>query len=105
MMFPEISKALNILSLDEEANYTDVEKAFRKLALKYHPDKCKEDKKLSCRDKFIEINAAKQILKDYFMGKYKRPSINKNKKKMKVYKNYIEHAKRFYADLFGTPDI
>jgi molecular chaperone DnaJ len=43
-----------------------ITKAYRKLALKYHPDKNKED---DAQEKFREINEAYECLKDP-NGKY-----------------------------------
>jgi len=48
-----------------------VKKAFRKLSLKWHPDKCK-DKKEKCLKKFTDINDAHEVLCD----KKKREDFN-----------------------------
>ena len=42
----EIDKALKILKLDKKLIPLKIEKAYKKLAMKYHPDKCKEKKSL-----------------------------------------------------------
>lgn len=51
-----------ILGVDKKANLDEIKKAYRKLALKYHPDKTKGDKELEKR--FKEINEAYQVLSD-----------------------------------------
>jgi DnaJ-class molecular chaperone len=48
----------NILELDSNASPIQIKKAYRKLALKYHPDK----NKLINNDKFIKIQHAYEIL-------------------------------------------
>lgn len=52
----------NILGVNREATLDDIKKAYRKLALKYHPDKTKGD--AAAEIKFKQINEAYQILSD-----------------------------------------
>ncbi len=49
------------LEVSENASESEIKKAYRKLARKYHPDICKE---ADCEEKFKEINAAYEILGD-----------------------------------------
>jgi len=51
-----------VLGLTKNASEEDIKKAFRKLALKYHPDKNQGDKE--AEEKFKEINEAYQVLSD-----------------------------------------
>jgi len=51
-----------ILGVEKGASQDEIKKAFRKLAMKYHPDKNKGDK--SAEDKFKEINEANEVLSD-----------------------------------------
>ena len=50
------------LGLEKGASEADIKKAFRKLAIKYHPDKNQGDKE--AENKFKEINEAYQVLSD-----------------------------------------
>jgi curved DNA-binding protein len=51
-----------ILGIDKTASQEDIKKAFRKLAIKYHPDKNAGNKK--AEEKFKEINEANEVLGD-----------------------------------------
>ncbi len=51
-----------ILGIDKKASAAEIKKAYRKLALKYHPDKTKGDKTLE--DKFKKISEAYAVLSD-----------------------------------------
>ncbi len=51
-----------ILGLDKKASAVQIKKAYRKLALKYHPDKTKGDKALE--SKFKKISEAYAVLSD-----------------------------------------
>ncbi|XXG44340.1 hypothetical protein AAC387_Pa01g4172 [Persea americana] len=50
-----------VLGVDKNASQRDIQKAFHKLSLKYHPDKNKEK---GAQEKFSEINNAYEILSD-----------------------------------------
>ncbi len=56
-------EARKILGLPEGASDADAKKAYRKLSLKYHPDKCTESKEL-CTEKLYKVQAADYILSD-----------------------------------------
>lgn len=51
-----------ILGVDRTASEDEIKRAYRKLALQYHPDRNPGDKK--AEDKFKEINEAYQVLSD-----------------------------------------
>src|SRR6476660_6605117 len=49
-----------ILGVDKKASQDEIKKAYRKLAVKYHPDKTKGDK--ASEEKFKEVNEANEVL-------------------------------------------
>jgi len=51
-----------VLGVERKASADDIRKAYRKLAMQYHPDKNPGDKK--SEEKFKEINEAYQVLSD-----------------------------------------
>ena len=51
-----------ILGVDRTASDAEIKKAYRKLAVKYHPDKNPNDQ--SAEEKFKEISSAFDVLKD-----------------------------------------
>jgi len=53
-----------ILWVNEDADEKEIKKAFRKLAMKYHPDRAPEWKKEEYEKKFKEINEAQEVLTD-----------------------------------------
>ena len=52
----------NILGVDKKASDNEIKKAYRKLAMKYHPDHSKGDK--AAEDKFKAISEAYAVLSD-----------------------------------------
>ena len=51
-----------ILNIDKNASNEEIKKAYKKLALKFHPDKNNVDKTTESIDKFKEIKEAYSIL-------------------------------------------
>lgn len=53
-----------ILGVSRNATTDEIKKAYRKLAMQYHPDRVSEDKKKEAEEKFKEISEAYAVLSD-----------------------------------------
>ena len=66
MFIPETDSSYKILEIDPSSTNEDVKKAYRKMAMKYHPDKVShlgEDFRKSADDKFAMVNVAYEKIK------------------------------------------
>jgi len=52
----------DILGIQKDASTSDIKKAYRKLAMKYHPDKNPDDS--AAEEKFKEISESYEVLSD-----------------------------------------
>ena len=51
-----------LLEVERNADFDTIKKSYRKLAMKYHPDRNPGDK--AAEQKFTDINVAYEVLKD-----------------------------------------
>ena len=54
----------DLLGVNKTATESEIKKAYRKLAIKYHPDKSPEDKKDEYTERFKQITEAYEVLSD-----------------------------------------
>ncbi|MGD2278940.1 MAG: DnaJ domain-containing protein [Candidatus Omnitrophota bacterium] len=98
--YKQVDKARKVLKLGESATIPEIKEAYRKLSLKYHPDKCKEKNKKKCEEKFKEINTANKVLIEYCLN-YKFPFKGIEERESREDKRAKEHMKRFYDGWWG----
>ena len=66
MFIPETDSSYKILEIESSASNDDVKKAYRKMAMKYHPDKVShlgDDFRKSADEKFKKVNEAYEKIK------------------------------------------
>jgi len=66
MFIPETDSAYRILEIERSATNEEVKKAYRRMAMKYHPDKVShlgEEYKKSADEKFKKVNEAYERIK------------------------------------------
>jgi DnaJ like chaperone protein len=66
MFIPETDSSYKILEIDPSASKDEVKKAYRKMAMKYHPDKVShlgEDFRKTAEEKFKKVNEAYERIK------------------------------------------
>ena len=102
--FKQIDEARKLLQLGEHATLEEIKKAYRRLAHKYHPDKCRDEKKKKCEEMFKKINHANNVLMSYCAG-YDYSFKEKDVKKNTMSKEFHEHLKRFYDGWWGDLDL
>jgi len=102
--FQKIDEAKRVLNLEEDATLKQIKEAYRKLALKYHPDRCKEEQAKEYEEMSKKINQAKDILMAYCAG-YKYSFRERDVRRNTMDKESYEHLKQFYDGWWGNLDL
>jgi len=66
MFYKDVGHAYSVLEISDSSSNDEVKKAYRKMAIKYHPDKVihlGEEFKLAAREKFIRVKDAYELIK------------------------------------------
>ncbi|KAG2132806.1 X-domain of DnaJ-containing-domain-containing protein [Suillus clintonianus] len=94
-MAPVETEYYDLLDVPVDVNDTDLKKAYRKQAMKYHPDK---NSSLDAEEKFKDISKAYQVLSDANL----RAVYDKNGKSMVDKESTeLDDAAGFFANVFG----
>ncbi len=106
----EFKDYYDVLGVARGASDEEIKKAFRKLALKYHPDKAKD--KTKAEEKFKEINEANEVLSDpEKRRKYDQLGVNWNHPQQQPrpaqsgFGGGYEDASQFHFDGTGFSDF
>ncbi|MBD3380019.1 MAG: DnaJ domain-containing protein [Candidatus Omnitrophica bacterium] len=101
MSVNEVEKARKVLGLGESATIPEIKEAYRKLSLKYHPDKCAETDRKECEAAFKEINNANRVLIDHCLN-FRIPFKKISSGTISREGHIREHLKRFYDGWWGN---
>ncbi len=83
----------SILQVKPDANLSDIKKSYKKLAVKYHPDK---NNNTDSHNKFVDINTAYQVLSDETRrSEYDRLNIYQRGQLYDLLKESLEHLNIF----------
>jgi len=102
--FKTIDEARRVLGLPEEASLLEIKDSYRKLSLKYHPDRCKDEEKRHCEEMFKKINRAYDLIMGYCAGykySFRKEDISESTVDQASYKD----IKRFYDGWLGDLDL
>lgn len=102
--FKQIDEARKALGLEENATLEEIKEAYKRLALKYHPDRCKEEKKRECEKMFKKITHANDTLMSYCAG-YRYSFKEKDVRINAMDREYYKHLKKFYDGWLGDLDL
>ncbi len=97
MRFEDIDKAIKTFGLGETATLAEIKQAYRRLSLKYHPDKCADRDRQECEEMFKRINWANRILMSY-CASYRYSFAEKDVKEITGEAFEEEHIRRFYEN-------
>ncbi len=97
MVFQDYYK---VLGIERSATLADVKKSYRKLALKYHPDKNQTNPK--AQEEFIKIQEAYEVLKDTVKRKKYDELYDLKKSEPKTKQSYsYDNLYDSYSDYYG----
>lgn len=95
--FEDIDEARKTLALGETATFAEIKKAYRRLSLKYHPDKCADGDRQKCEEMFKRVNRANRILMSY-CASYRYSFAEEDVKRVTGEAFEEDHIRRFYED-------
>ncbi len=104
MKFKEIDTARKILGLDESATLEEIRKAYRKLVLKYHPDRGTDKNRKEYEEMFKKITNAYNTIMVYctsYKYSFKKEDVEKTKREKDIDEELIRN---FYDNWLGDTE-
>lgn len=92
--FRQVDEVRKVLDLGETATMKEIKEAYRRVSIRYHPDKCKDKRKAMCEELMKKVNQAYETIIAYCEGyefSFKEEDVRK------VNPDY-DFMKRFYYD-------
>ncbi|MCD6310949.1 MAG: DnaJ domain-containing protein [Elusimicrobia bacterium] len=93
-MKKELRKAADLLALGDRTSLLELKNSYKKFALKFHPDRCPEEKKRGCEKKFKKLTEAYERLLSYCLN-FSIP-LDEEKSPENPDGRGEDHMKRFY---------
>ena len=63
--FEQIDEARRLLGLSQTASIKQVKQAYKRIANRYHPDRCKDADKANCDEMMKKVNEAYELIMKY----------------------------------------
>ncbi|HDQ44130.1 MAG TPA: J domain-containing protein [bacterium] len=96
--FKQIDEARKTFGLPESATLEEIKNAYRRLAIRYHPDKCPEEDKSHCEAEFRKVTRARDLLLHYCAG-YRFSFRREDVEGVRLDEEFgYDHMKQFYDD-------
>lgn len=92
-----------ILHLNRDATQSQIKSAYRKLALRYHPDRQRtEEDKILCKEKFLEVSRSYEVLGDpKLKEQYDKYGILHDESSASGYSSPNQNARDFFGGFAG----
>ena len=62
----QLEHSLSVLAVESSHSWDDIEKQYRQLIQRWHPDRNSDENSDTAQSKFIEINSAYKVVKAYY---------------------------------------
>jgi len=95
--FEQIAEARKLLGLSTSATLQEIKESYRRLAVKYHPDKCREENKVECDEMMSKLNEAYELIMGY-CAKYRYSFEEKDVARTYPYDDYLRRYRHAWFD-------
>jgi preprotein translocase subunit Sec63 len=92
-------EARETLNLSEKASMAEIQKRFRELSFRYHPDHCSEEPEI-CKEKFARIKESYDVLMEYCFN-FPIPLDEESYRKYSKEGKYRQYLNQFFDGWWG----